>query len=267
MDANSFSSTRTGGSSSSPSRRRQRRDNGDMISMQDVTVDIFGLPPITIIGPESREERRSADEVQMETKSRPPTRWSSSESTEGTSLEMSLDHHLAQQHDPQVFDVERGFWRVYQGARELLKYAQIYQESRQDELEGRATSTGALPREIDVVSMTQLSWGVLRAVGDINAYDRRSMIRQAAAKASLQQRKENRKVMKRGRRRQQQGSTSSLKVNVCKTCGTIDSPRWRYGPEGLLSLCNVCGLLYAKKTERRGGLGMGLEQDHGVIAS
>jgi len=34
---------------------------------------------------------------------------------------------------------------------------------------------------------------------------------------------------------------------VCKECGTNSSPEWRRGPEGPKTLCNACGLLFAKK--------------------
>lgn len=33
----------------------------------------------------------------------------------------------------------------------------------------------------------------------------------------------------------------------CVECGAAESPRWRRGPRGALTLCNVCGLLFAKK--------------------
>lgn len=34
---------------------------------------------------------------------------------------------------------------------------------------------------------------------------------------------------------------------VCRECGTNSSPEWRRGPEGPKTLCNACGLLFAKK--------------------
>ncbi|GAA6004933.1 PAS domain-containing GATA-type transcription factor [Rhodotorula paludigena] len=45
---------------------------------------------------------------------------------------------------------------------------------------------------------------------------------------------------------------------VCRDCGTVESPEWRKGPEGPKSLCNACGLRYAKlvsksKKEQREG--------------
>lgn len=40
---------------------------------------------------------------------------------------------------------------------------------------------------------------------------------------------------------------------VCTDCGTLDSPEWRKGPNGPKTLCNACGLRWAKKEKKRGG--------------
>lgn len=37
---------------------------------------------------------------------------------------------------------------------------------------------------------------------------------------------------------------------ICQKCGTSDTPEWRKGPEGPNSLCNACGLQYAKRVKR-----------------
>ncbi|OAA62085.1 Cutinase palindrome-binding protein [Cordyceps fumosorosea ARSEF 2679] len=45
-----------------------------------------------------------------------------------------------------------------------------------------------------------------------------------------------------------------LKVSeeyVCTDCGTLDSPEWRKGPSGPKTLCNACGLRWAKKEKKR----------------
>jgi len=34
--------------------------------------------------------------------------------------------------------------------------------------------------------------------------------------------------------------------HVCVTCGRTDSPEWRKGPQGPKTLCNACGLRWAK---------------------
>lgn len=38
---------------------------------------------------------------------------------------------------------------------------------------------------------------------------------------------------------------------VCTDCGRTDSPEWRKGPLGPKTLCNACGLRYAKKVKRQ----------------
>lgn len=47
----------------------------------------------------------------------------------------------------------------------------------------------------------------------------------------------------------------SAQANVatigCRRCGTEDTPRWRNGPEGPGTLCNVCGLLSASRERRK----------------
>ena len=44
---------------------------------------------------------------------------------------------------------------------------------------------------------------------------------------------------------------------VCTDCGTLDSPEWRRGPSGPKTLCNACGLRWAKKEKKRSGPGEG----------
>ncbi|KFY66135.1 hypothetical protein V496_02160 [Pseudogymnoascus sp. VKM F-4515 (FW-2607)] len=40
---------------------------------------------------------------------------------------------------------------------------------------------------------------------------------------------------------------------VCTDCGTLDSPEWRKGPEGAKTLCNACGLRWAKQEKKKSG--------------
>ncbi|OBZ65666.1 Cutinase gene palindrome-binding protein [Grifola frondosa] len=40
--------------------------------------------------------------------------------------------------------------------------------------------------------------------------------------------------------------------HVCVTCGRTDSPEWRKGPTGPKTLCNACGLRWAKKVRKTG---------------
>lgn len=51
------------------------------------------------------------------------------------------------------------------------------------------------------------------------------------------------------RRKQKQKSDTDSDL-VCRDCGRTDSPEWRKGPEGPKTLCNACGLRYAKLKSR-----------------
>lgn len=44
---------------------------------------------------------------------------------------------------------------------------------------------------------------------------------------------------------------------VCTDCGTLDSPEWRRGPNGPKTLCNACGLRWAKQEKKRSGTATG----------
>ncbi|UZJ56141.1 hypothetical protein CBS101457_005461 [Exobasidium rhododendri] len=37
----------------------------------------------------------------------------------------------------------------------------------------------------------------------------------------------------------------------CHSCGALDTPEWRRGPEGVRTLCNACGLHYSKMVRKR----------------
>jgi hypothetical protein len=38
----------------------------------------------------------------------------------------------------------------------------------------------------------------------------------------------------------------------CHSCNRAETPEWRRGPDGARTLCNACGLHYAKLTRRMG---------------
>ncbi|PWN52900.1 GATA-domain-containing protein, partial [Violaceomyces palustris] len=37
----------------------------------------------------------------------------------------------------------------------------------------------------------------------------------------------------------------------CQACGTNETPEWRRGPDGARTLCNACGLHFAKLVRKR----------------
>ena len=95
--------------------------------------------------------------------------------------------------------------QIQRGAQELLRFAEAYQQHRDSRSKAAAaaatplcnttaTSTDTpsatpLPPEIDMLSLTQLSWGLLHAVGDINNHNQRLLL--AAARDDWYRRKHN----------------------------------------------------------------------------
>jgi hypothetical protein len=43
---------------------------------------------------------------------------------------------------------------------------------------------------------------------------------------------------------------SPLSQLICHKCEAVATPKWRRGPDGPYTLCNVCGLVYAKRKRR-----------------
>ncbi|KAH7080123.1 white collar-2 [Paraphoma chrysanthemicola] len=52
---------------------------------------------------------------------------------------------------------------------------------------------------------------------------------------------------------------------VCTDCGTLDSPEWRKGPNGPKTLCNACGLRWAKKEKKRQNNANGSTPGSGMV--
>ncbi|KAL9715262.1 white collar 2 type of transcription factor [Leucoagaricus gongylophorus] len=44
--------------------------------------------------------------------------------------------------------------------------------------------------------------------------------------------------------------THGIEQYVCRKCGRTDSPEWRKGPDGPKTLCNACGLRWAKQMRK-----------------
>ena len=50
----------------------------------------------------------------------------------------------------------------------------------------------------------------------------------------------------------------------CTFCNETDTPMWRKGPEGPGTLCNVCGLIYAKRESKGKSLMLSREYSRGT---
>ncbi|KAI9476132.1 MAG: hypothetical protein EXX96DRAFT_575891 [Benjaminiella poitrasii] len=55
-----------------------------------------------------------------------------------------------------------------------------------------------------------------------------------------------RNLQKNFRPKYRRRNRANLAGNICHSCNTTDTPEWRRGPDGARTLCNACGLHYAK---------------------
>ncbi|KAK1757294.1 hypothetical protein QBC47DRAFT_153789 [Echria macrotheca] len=109
--------------------------------------------------------------------------------------------------------------------------------------------------------MTQLSWGLLHAVSDISIHNQRLAVRDEASWLGLggggggrpppekEQAGDDYQLQSNRRRMMKRKRGDDMFSSTCIDCGVHDSPCWRRGPAGPCTLCNVCGLLYAKRIQ------------------
>ncbi|KAJ1966126.1 hypothetical protein GGI12_000275 [Dipsacomyces acuminosporus] len=55
----------------------------------------------------------------------------------------------------------------------------------------------------------------------------------------------------RTKSRKRSKKADSSQPNTCRSCGISETPEWRRGPDGARTLCNACGLHYAKLSKKR----------------
>ncbi|KAK3362487.1 hypothetical protein B0T25DRAFT_575222 [Lasiosphaeria hispida] len=146
-----------------------------------------------------------------------------------------------------AFGIEKGFWKIHHSARELLRFATMFKEHQSKAPQDGTSQHPSIPREIDMLSMTQLSWGILHAVSEITNLNQRMATQHDSAR--LQGRDQRRRLAQAKRRPRRR--MRAIERQGCAECGIGDSPRWRHGPTGPLTLCNVCGLLFNKRCEDR----------------
>ncbi|ORX95765.1 GATA-domain-containing protein [Basidiobolus meristosporus CBS 931.73] len=59
----------------------------------------------------------------------------------------------------------------------------------------------------------------------------------------------NQEINLKSRKKRKQKSEDNID-HMCTECGTVESPEWRKGPQGPKTLCNACGLRWAKRAKR-----------------
>ncbi|KAK9667590.1 hypothetical protein K7432_017649 [Basidiobolus ranarum] len=60
---------------------------------------------------------------------------------------------------------------------------------------------------------------------------------------------------------QKRTRNGSSQPRRCHACNSTETPEWRRGPDGARTLCNACGLHYAKLTRKRTLAAAGISED------
>ncbi|GKT40474.1 cutinase gene palindrome-binding protein [Colletotrichum spaethianum] len=143
---------------------------------------------------------------------------------------------------------------IRHGAKQLLRLTENFSGYNGPGPAGgyETTTEHPLPTDDDLRAMSRLSHSIARDISEIrslrkddpNAHRRKlgeSSQRQVAFKNDAPDRA-SQPPGRRGRR----------KVEFsCHKCHRVDTPEWRPGPDGPSTLCNVCGLIYAKRERKK----------------
>ncbi|RXG43570.1 hypothetical protein VDGE_01163 [Verticillium dahliae] len=100
------------------------------------------------------------------------------------------------------------------------------------------TAARRSPTPADLVAMSRLSRDIVNSLAEVARHHRRQEGRGSTITAPSRS-----DLEKLGGRKPDSA--------LCQQCGTAVSPQWRRGPDGADTLCNVCGLLYARRMRRQ----------------
>ncbi|KAK8035215.1 hypothetical protein PG993_010210 [Apiospora rasikravindrae] len=162
--------------------------------------------------------------------------------------------------------VHSSFEQVHQDTKALLA---LIQQTREG-LNGKKNRAGAFPSDRDLAALTSTAQGLANKLQSIRNHRHRSRrtrnSNSRAADSSAQSFQRNRHTettvggallllspsSSRSKPTTTDTSTSS-RHSPCEDCNRTKTPEWRAGPTGPEALCNVCGLLYAKRMLRLQG--------------
>ncbi|ROT35481.1 hypothetical protein SODALDRAFT_67546 [Sodiomyces alkalinus F11] len=137
--------------------------------------------------------------------------------------------------------------RIQSGASELLRFSRTLPENYGQTHD--ATSAALLDGPLSkgaLQAMAKLSNDIASGVGEIAALSRNSAEPNEKRKTLHNDQQREPKSHKASSRRRQ----SSVRF-ACHACHRVETPQWRPGPGGPGTLCNVCGLVYARRERKR----------------
>ncbi|KAJ1917739.1 hypothetical protein H4219_003051 [Mycoemilia scoparia] len=107
----------------------------------------------------------------------------------------------------------------------------------------------AQPSDQLVLEMAQRAYEVLEVFMKI----RRDKMHCKADDDAMEyiRKKRNMNAVAKGKPRKRTKRHEAAQPNCCRSCGISETPEWRRGPDGARTLCNACGLHYAKLNKQR----------------
>ncbi|KAJ2107479.1 hypothetical protein IW146_007297 [Coemansia sp. RSA 922] len=107
----------------------------------------------------------------------------------------------------------------------------------------------AQPSDDLVIDMARKAYEVLMVFMTI----RRERMSTSADDDTMEYIRKRRTVLSpaRTKARKRSKRADAAQPNSCRSCGISETPEWRRGPDGARTLCNACGLHYAKLNKRR----------------
>ncbi|KAJ1841362.1 hypothetical protein LPJ73_006144, partial [Coemansia sp. RSA 2703] len=107
----------------------------------------------------------------------------------------------------------------------------------------------AQPSDDLVIDMARKAYEVLMVFMTI----RRERMSTSADDDTMEYIRKRRTVLSptRSKSRKRSKKSDAAQPNTCRSCGISETPEWRRGPDGARTLCNACGLHYAKLNKKR----------------
>ncbi|KAI9376009.1 hypothetical protein BJX61DRAFT_531222 [Aspergillus egyptiacus] len=117
------------------------------------------------------------------------------------------------------------------------------------------TATGSQSEDTSHIDEVERRTGLLYGAGEISqgistGARQARLYQSSGSQTQLQQRSEQQDQRENEPRKRLKGEYR------CTDCGTSNSPEWRKGPDGPKTLCNACGLRWAKREKKRQDTGL-----------
>ncbi|PGH34519.1 hypothetical protein GX50_02602 [[Emmonsia] crescens] len=167
------------------------------------------------------------------------------------------------------YDVESSYHEIIEGSSRAVEFARHF-GARAHQSNRSGPVVGLIPQLAEIDDLAQ----AIRRTSDALGRIRSLAIEQALAEQQAEQRAQRQVYKTNGSRTEEQvamyqeefkggggfagGDAKKRRGKAappgrCHSCNRAETPEWRRGPDGARTLCNACGLHYAKLTRKMAG--------------